>query len=336
MSPSGSIRVNRLGTRTPPPSFQTLPATAVGMIEPWTAPGSWLRCALHAHSTRSDGELSARNLARHYERAGYDVLAVTDHWRITGAPNERLLVIPGVELNCILPGARDGHVIGIGVGARDEELRGLAAEHADLAATADWIESHDGVAFLAHPYWSGVTPGTLELPANVAGIEVYNAGCELEIGRGLSAVHWDELLEAGRLCPAIATDDSHHAGFDSDLAWTWVRASERSREAVLEALATGAFYSSTGPRIDDLRLVGEAVDVRCSPCRTVTLVSGRATGAAVHSGRLGYRHRAYDLELDGDGLIVHAQLAVPPSARHVRVEVTDARGRKAWANPLSV
>ena len=56
----------------------------------------------------------------------------------------------------------------------------------------------------------------------MAGIEVFNAGCELEVGRGLSAVHWDELLEAGRLCPALATDDSHHPGFDSDFAWTWL------------------------------------------------------------------------------------------------------------------
>ena len=47
------------------------------------------------------------------------------------------------------------------------------------------------------------------------GIEVFNAGCELEVGRGLSSVHWDELLEDGRLCPALVTDDSHHPGFDS-------------------------------------------------------------------------------------------------------------------------
>ena len=306
------------------------------MPDPWTTAGVWLRCALHAHSTRSDGELSAKNLARHYERAGYDVLAVTDHWRISDAPNERLLVIPGVELNCILPGARDGHVLGLGVTASEEELRALAREHADLATTADWIAARGGVAYLAHPYWTGVTPGTLELPVNVAGIEVFNAGCELEIGRGLSTVHWDELLESGRLCPAIATDDTHHPGFDSDFAWTWVRVPELSREAVLGALENGTFYSSTGPRLLDVRRDGDVVEVRCSPCRSVTLVSGRTTGAAVNTGRLGYRHKARELECDSAGLVVHAQLDVPPAARHVRVEVSDASGRRAWANPLAV
>ena len=40
----------------------------------------WLRCALHAHTTNSDGELAPELLVRHYEWAGYDVLAITDHW----------------------------------------------------------------------------------------------------------------------------------------------------------------------------------------------------------------------------------------------------------------
>lgn len=307
------------------------------MTDPWKTDGAWLRCALHAHTTRSDGELAPRHLVRHYERAGYDVLAITDHWRITdAASNERLLVIPGVELNCILPGARDGHVLAYGLSAREDELRELASDHANLETTADWIEAHGGVAYLAHPYWTGVTPGTLELPGNVSGIEVFNAGCELEAGRGFSVVHWDELLEAGRLCLAIAADDSHHPGFDSDLAWTWVRASERSRKAVLGALATGTFYSSTGPRLLDVQRDGDGVEVRCSPCRSVTLVSGRATGAAVNVGRLGYRNAGRELECDRDGLVVHARLDVPAAARHVRIEVTDAMGRKAWANPLPV
>jgi hypothetical protein len=307
------------------------------MSNPWASDGTWLRCALHAHTNRSDGELTPRDLAGHYARAGYDVLAITDHWRIGGDDSvDGILVVPSVELNCILPGARDGHVLGYGVEADENELHELAKEHADLVAIADWIEAHSGVAYLAHPYWTGVTPGTLELPANVVGIEVFNAGCELEIGRGLAAVHWDELLESGRLCPAIATDDSHHPGFDSDLAWTWVKAPARSQAAVLEALANGSAYSSSGPRIHDIHLEDGAVEVRCSPCRAVTLVSERTTGASVNVGRLGYRHHGRELERNDAGLVIHARLDVPPSARHARIEVTDEAGRKAWANPQRV
>jgi hypothetical protein len=68
----------------------------------------------------------------------------------------------------------------------------------------------------------------------------------------------------------------------------------------------------------------------------VTLVSRKCVGAAVNAGRLGYVYAGKILATDDDGLIVHARLEIPPSARHVRIEVTDATGRKAWANPLPV
>jgi hypothetical protein len=307
------------------------------MGDPWRADGIWLRCALHAHTTRSDGELHPDDLARHYARAGYDVLAVTDHWKRTEASSvDGLLVLPSVELNCELPRARDGHVLAYGVRTDEADLRALASEYADLQRTADWVDEHGGVAYLAHPYWTGVTPATLELPENVAGIEVYNAGCELEVGRGLAAVHWDELLEAGRLCAAIATDDSHHPGYDSDLAWTWLRAAERTPESVLEALATGTLYGSQGPTVEAVILEGEYVEVRCSPCRSVTLVSGKTYGAAVHAGRLGYAHHGRILAVDDRGLVLHARLGIPPAGRHVRVEVADEAGRKAWTGPFPV
>src|SRR5215207_3105139 len=161
------------------------------MADTFAGAGEWLRCALHAHTTRSDGELDPDALAAHYARAGYDVLAITDHWRRTDAAADGLLVVPSAELNCVLPGGRDGHVLAFGI---DEEPAALGGEYAGLERTADWIEAHGGVAYLAHPYWSGAVPGGLELPPNVAGIEVFNAGCELEVGRGVAGVHWDELL----------------------------------------------------------------------------------------------------------------------------------------------
>ena len=262
--------------------------------DPFTVGGEWLRCALHAHTTRSDGELEPDALAAHYARAGYDVLAITDHWKRTEARLERtrLLVLPSVELNCILPRRRDGHVLGFGISA-DADLAALGAEYADLERTAGFIAEHGGVAYLAHPYWTGATPGTLELPENVAGIEVWNAGCELEVGRGLSSVHWDELLESGRRCFGLVTDDSHHPGFDSDHGWTWLRVPERSAEAVLAALAAGSLLRQLGAGAARRR-GRRATRSRCAAARarSVTLVSGRSEGAAVNAGRLATATRA--------------------------------------------
>jgi hypothetical protein len=298
---------------------------------PWSSSGDWLRAALHTHTSNSDGELAPRALARHYGRAGYDVVALTDHWHRSEAPSsDGLVVLPGVELNCLLPGERDGHVLGLGIERDPTELEG---ERRDLAATAEWIVLAGGVAYLAHPYWTGATPGDLELPPSVTGIEVFNAGCELEVGRGLSSVHWDELLEDGRICPALVVDDSHHPGFDSDHAWTWLRA-ERDSESVLDALRLGRFYGSTGPVIHDVELSEGRVVVRCSPARSITLLMGRTSGTAVNAGRLGYRYGADVLELTPDDWIVAARLDLPSTAPYARLEVVDPSGRRAWTNPV--
>ena len=293
----------------------------------------WLRCALHAHTTNSDGDLPPGALAEHYGRARYDVLAITDHWRRTDTASGALLVIPSAEVNCLLPGELDGHVLAFGIDAEPMEL---ALERPDLPAAVDWIRRHGGVAYLAHPNWTGVLAGELQLPDELVGIEVYNAGCELEVARGLSSVHWDEILQTGRLCFAIAADDSHHPGFDSDVAWVWLRARERSQEAVLDALSTGCYYSSTGPLIYDARAVDGGVEVRCSPCRSVTLCAGRERGSAVNAGRLGYRYAGEVVSATEDGAITAARLELPRGGRFGRVEVVDLQGRKAWTNPLWV
>ena len=301
------------------------------MNSPWRADGEWLRAALHTHTTNSDGELSPRDVVRHYARAGYDVVALTDHWHRSVAPAVAgLVVLPGVELNCVLPAGRDGHVLGIGIERDPAELDG---ERRDLAETGEWIVGQGGVAYLAHPYWTGARPAGFSLPPSITGIEVFNAGCELEVGRGLSSVHWDELLEDGRSCPALVTDDSHHPGFDTDHAWTWLRA-ERRAESVLDALRAGRFYGSTGPVAHDVETHDGEVVVRCTPARSVTLLTGRTGGTAVNAGRLGYRYGADVLETTADGLIVAARLDRPETAPFARVEIVDASGRKAWTNPL--
>jgi hypothetical protein len=293
----------------------------------------WLRCALHAHSTNSDGELPPAMLVRHYEWAGYDVLAITDHWARTDEPSAgKLLVIPSTELNANAPTREDdAHVLALGLDADPVLPEG---DFGQLEEVVAWVGENGGVPYLAHTYWSGLrTEQWWDCPG-LCGLEVWNTGCELEVGRGDASIHWDEVLEHGRQLFALATDDSHHPGFDSGFAWTWVRVAERTQAAVLDALRTGTFYGSTGPRIHDVEIADGEVTVRCSPAQSVTLYTGRRRGARVNAGRLGYPHRAEVLERDDAGLVTAVRLARSPGTPYGRVEVADAGGKKAWSNPL--
>jgi predicted metal-dependent phosphoesterase TrpH len=300
---------------------------------PFHQKGTWLRCALHAHTTNSDGELTPSDLVRHYEEAGFDALAITDHWIRTVEPSsDRLVVLPGTELDAL---RRDGrtyaHVLALGVESDPEPP---AADFPGLEETVAWVRANGGVPFIAHTYWSGLRSDEFDACEGLAGLEVFNAGCELEVGRGHAELHWDEALESGRPLLAIATDDSHHPGRDSAHAWVWARCAERSPAALLAALDSGSFYSSNGPDIEALETDGDDVVVRSTPARSITLVTGRTKGARVNAGQGAYIYSGEVLDSNGSGLITEARLTRPAGAGHGRIEVEDAAGRRAWTNPL--
>jgi hypothetical protein len=302
-------------------------------MDPFASGGTWFRCALHTHTTNSDGELSPDFLVRHYEWAGYDVLAITDHWhRTVEASTRNLLVIPSTELNAQCPTMHDdAHVLALGLHTDPVLPEG---EFAPLQEVVDWITANGGLPFLAHTYWSGLRSELWWETEGLLGIEVWNAGCELELGRGDSSLHWDEVLERGRPLTALATDDSHHPGYDSGFAWTWVLAPERSQEAILASIAAGAFYGSTGPEIHAVEVTDEDVVVRCSPAAAVTLYSGRRRGARANEGRLGYPNNSQVMERDAEGRVTAVRLRRPYEAPYGRVEVLDRHGCKAWTNAL--
>ena len=302
-------------------------------MSPFDAPGDWLRCALHAHTTNSDGELGPEFLVRHYDWAGYDVLAITDHWvRTVEASTKTLLVIPSTELNAVVGDDEDVHVLALGL---ETDPVAPPGGFEPLADVVTWIEANGGLPYIAHTYWSGLrTEQWWDCPG-LYGLEVWNSGCELELGRGDSSLHWDEALELGRSLQGLATDDSHHPGYDSGFAWTWVRAAERSQAAVLDALRAGAFYGSTGPEIRGAEVSDDEVIVRCSPAESVTLYCGRTRGARANAGRLGYPNLSRILERDDNGAITQVALQRPwDGGAYGRVEVKATDGTKAWTNPL--
>src|SRR3954453_5789696 len=148
-------------------------------VNPFREEGLWLRCALHAHTTNSDGELSPELLVRHYEWAGFDVLAITDHWvRTVERSSRKLLVVPSTELNATAGGPRDdAHVLAVGVEADPERPED---GFAPLQEGVDWVRANGGLPYLAHTYWSGLRTEQWDAVEGLLGIEVWNTGCELE------------------------------------------------------------------------------------------------------------------------------------------------------------
>jgi hypothetical protein len=295
--------------------------------------GVWLRCQLHAHTTNSDGDPTPEALCAHYADAGFDVLAITDHWHVTDHFHEGLVVIPSSELSCRAP-VPSGEAEALALGAA--ELPDKREPFDDIEAMARWIGDHGGVPFLCHPYWSGLGLDDVLGAPSLAGIEIWNGSSELQQGNGLSTVHWDDVLQTGRLLSGLATDDCHSPGEDSGLGWTWVLAEERSREAVLDALRRGRFYGSAGPDLREVEVSGDAIVVHSSPARSVRVRSGPWDGCGVSSEPGAGAWRGEILERDGDGLVTAARFQHPELWPWARVEVEDERGRRAWSNAFDL
>src|SRR5437588_4070201 len=92
--------------------------------------------------------MSPDMLVRHYEWAGFDVLAITDHWvRTVERSTRKLLVIPSTELNATCGGeSEDAHVLALGVQA-DPVAPGDG--FAPLPEVVAWIVENGGVPYLA-------------------------------------------------------------------------------------------------------------------------------------------------------------------------------------------
>lgn len=289
------------------------------IVNPFERNGRWYKANLHCHSTTSDGECTVEQLVQRYREKDYRILAITDHDQtndVEGLSTEELLVVSGMETHPSCPGHYEPyHLICLNVRHGFE-----IPPDADVNARIALVKSAGGEAVLSHPYWSGLDINHLLAVQGNMAVEVFNATCS-RFGKAFSSVHWDNLLNKGRMIPAIAVDDTHRGG-DTFMGWTMIRAEELSVPAMLEALRTGCYYSSCGPVIEDLRVTDGEVQLSCSPVAEVHFVCSSWRGRSMYAD-------------EGDDL-TGAEFALKDRADFVRVELVDRKGRRAWTNPLAV
>lgn len=294
------------------------------LVNPFELPGRWYKANLHTHSSVSDGILPPAVRVAQYRKAGYSVLALTDHRKtqdITGLGDRKILVLSGMEVHPVCHSPKGWwHIAAVGV---PRELA-FPDPPADCNDTIAKIHASGGVAILAHPAWCGQTFNDFRHLKGVDAIEVWNSTCDTA-GRPTSETEWAEALDAGWRLPAVASDDCHHAYTDDVCeAWTWLKMTSLTVANVLKAIRTGAGYASCGPVIHDFGVSGGRLHVRCSPAAQIHF-------KAVPG--LGRRRRAEDGKTLTSFSIELASIKDWPWP-YVRAVVTDARGRKAWTNPL--
>ena len=290
---------------------------------PFRSPGRWLPTAIHVHTDHSDGRVSPPEALRTYAAAGYEAMIFGDHERVTVPADgpEGMLVIPGAEWAARFPDEPAGmHFMAVGM--RAGAAGQLAGLKDDPYAVAEALSGLCDYLVLAHPYWSALTTELIARLPEMPALEVYNHGCELEDALGVSSYVWDQLLARGRRWDGVAVDDAHWRIDDACAARVMVKVAEPTAGEVIRALRAGLFYSTTGPEILDLEfLAPRHLAVTTSPAASILFRCNGSLGSGLHAAGAG-------------GALTQADHKLPDRARFVRVEVTDAAGRKAWTNPF--
>ena len=301
---------------------------------------TWYRGNLHTHTTESDGDAEPEAVAAWYKDHGYDFLVLSEHNHLylldygDGNSDSSIpLMIPGEEVT--VPTDRSDqtpvHVGAIGIDRLVEPTFGDDVATI-LQANIDDIRDAGGISCINHPSWKWAFDHEPILKTRGASLmEVFNAATDcnnypIPVPGFLSPTEiWDNVLSAGMSIFGVATDDSHHYhDFSPDKdnpgrGWVMVESEALESDALVEAMAAGSFYSSTGVFLAELNSSADEVSLKIRQ-RPHSLYLTRFIGSdgAIHDEQVG------------------AEVAYRPTGDegYVRAHVTSSNGHQAWTQPV--
>ncbi len=296
----------------------------------------WYKGNLHTHTSHSDGDSTAMEVAAWYKGNRYHFLVLTDHNYLTEveglnqahASQEKFLLIPGEEITDSY-GGKPVHVNGVALSKLVLPTGGATME-ATIQGNVSAIAAAGGQPSINHPNF-GWAFGSKEL-LQIQGaslFEVYNGhpGVNNAGGGGYESLDemWDVLLTAGKRWHGIAVDDAHHFKVlgkqysNPGRGWVMVRAGSLEAGAIAAAIRTGDFYSSTGVELVSVETMEKGMRLEIKPAnplkyRTHFIGKGGKVLKTVTDLKVEYAFT------DGDS--------------YVRARVEASNGDAAWTQPV--
>lgn len=276
--------------------YKTMPREAAAgnvpgaEFEPYRA-DSWYKGNTHCHS-HTDGERMPAHgdgppeaTLQWYADRGYDFVVLTDHniWQTGIEPPPGLLYIKGEEVTHMLY-----HANGLGMSGYVRPLFGASKIRAYQHAI-DGINAQGAVPVINHPITplAYVYPRDLKKLRGCRHFEVYNMqpGSYNRWGEPL----WDGILTEGHLWYGMITDDAHmfasdppKSGNPPGLGWIMVDAGELTRDAIIEAIREGRFYSSTGVLVGEYSVERDNIRIKLEGEQPAKIQFVGAFGEVLH------------------------------------------------------
>ena len=297
----------------------------------------WYKGNIHTHTTESDGDADPAKVVSWYRRHGYDFLVLSDHNHLTifeyGAGKRRFkrpLLVPGEEVSANIKGGTVPiHINGVGL-SRVVEPIDAGEVVPTIQANVNAIRQAGGIPSINHPNYKWAFDHThLRQIEGMSMLEVFNGHPATNVYGGPGKFSydeiWDGVLSAGVVVFGVATDDSHNyhdfapERSNPGRGWVSVRAAELSRDAIVDGLATGEFYASSGVALKDLEVSADGVRLEIDP-EPFRLYTTRFTGK---DGKL-------LAEIPGE----ETEYVPKGDEGYVRAVVVSSGNTKAWTQPV--
>lgn len=297
----------------------------------------WLKGNLHSHTVFSDGSWTPEEMKAEYKRHGYDFLAVTDHDTYTDTralTDDSFTMLQGFELWGNATNDKDIHIHFLWADALDGVTPGQKMSLPERTGKVCMnfcrkMREKGAYVMLNHPHWSLLTSPEIEDENPYHAVEIINYASEWLENMGDATVFWTEMLYRGCRLWGGGGDDNHnhHAAAGSDQTdslycdsfggFTVVKARDRSPQAIMEAMFSGSFYTSTGPAIYEFYVEDGTVHVVTSPAIRIYINGERRQ----YQRKLGRHVTEFVTPLKG-------------TEKLIRAECMDAAGHSAWSNPI--
>jgi hypothetical protein len=306
------------------------------------APGGtprWLKGNTHTHTLNSDGDSTPDDVVRWYREQHYQFVVLTDHNTVTateglnammGGP-DRFLVVSGEEVTAVA-GGKPVHLNLIGTDTFIAPQGGATPAESLRSNVAAMLPTK-AIVSINHPNFRwALTAEDLLAGKGAHLLEIANAHPQVNNGGSSTSPSaealWDSMLSAGIRIYGVASDDMHElknpwskAAARPGQGWIMVRAARLLKEPLLDALAAGEFYASTGVELTDVLTTEQRVSLTIKEQNSVR----------------------YTVSFIGKGGRVLKTLTAPPyqydstgSEGYVRAKVVDSNGLAAWTQPVFV
>lgn len=252
----------------------------------------------------------------------------------------QFLVLRGEEVASDRPGTHI-HVNALNPKADVHALFG-ATPRETLQKDLDQINSVGGLAQINHPnfLWQLTAEDIISIKGARL-LEIMNMHPLVNsIGAGpefpSTEEVWDQVLSKGIAIWGVASDDMHQlkesAGGDSTDAepaslpgrgWIVVRASHLTTEDIMNSIAKGDFYASTGVELADYQIAGGKI--------TVSIKANERFRIKWRTQFIGQNGRIFQ-----DSTANPATYTIKGDELYVRARITDSNGYKAWTQPVFV